>query len=568
LPLILQQHLRVNILHVQNILLFGDDCIADYGRVCILFLCKEQPAVTKRKGSTAAAERFTAYTADRNEKRTYGSKKIFGQHAFKEIKIFFKIIHFMITVIIPALNEQDTIAKVIEHCAAEQHVTEIIVIDDQSTDATRLVAEGAGAKVIVSAMRGKGISMKEGITFATNQVLVFLDADIHPYPAETVKKLTAPILNNECDFVKGAFARNAGRVTELVAKPLLKIFYPELSDFQQPLSGMIAGKKSFFSRIDFFQDYGVDIGILIDMFLMQARVKEVNIGYIENKSKPWQMLGKMSGEVSRAIIRRATLRNGNSVGLDELGTVNIITSEMENVVKEEIGILNKMVVFDMDNTLLRGRFIDTCAEKFNFADRLAALRKTEKDPAVLTKRIAMLLRGLSHSDLLETAASIPIVTDAASVIEVLQNDGVKVGIISNSYQIVVDYVKNQVGADFAFANRLEFFEGKATGEVIIPAMFYNNLESKCGHTICKTNVLQQAARKYHVATGNCIAIGDSENDLCMIEQAGLGIAFCTGNEELRKYADKVIDKPSFAGLLSMVHMNTPSQRKSIESVTH
>ncbi len=472
----------------------------------------------------------------------------------------------MITVIIPALNEQDTIAKVVEHCAAEKDVTEIIVVDDQSTDSTRMVAEGAGAKVIISAKRGKGISMKEGIAAATNQVLVFLDADIHPYPTETVRKLTAPILNNECDFVKGAFARNAGRVTELVAKPLLKIFYPELSDFQQPLSGMIAGKKAFFSKIDFFQDYGVDVGILIDMFLMQARVKEVNIGYIENKSKPWQMLGKMSSEVSRAIIRRATMRNGNSVGLDELGTVNIITSEMEHVMKEEMDTLNKMVVFDMDNTLLLGRFIDTCAQKFNFADKLKDLRKTERNPAVLTKRIAMLIRGLSQGDLLETAASIPIVADAEMVVGILQQNGVKVGIISDSYQIVVEYIKNQLGADFAFANRLEFFEGKATGEVIIPAMFYNNIESKCGHAICKTNVLQQMARKYNVAMTNCVAIGDSENDLCMIEQAGLGIAFCTDNEKLKKSADKVIDKPSFTGLLNMVNINGLRIQKITENI--
>ena len=95
----------------------------------------------------------------------------------------------------------------------------------------------------------------------------------------------------KADFVKGAFARNAGRVTELVAKPLLHILFPGLGHFSQPLSGMIAGKKSFFNKIEFFNDYGVDIGILIDMYLMKARVTEVNIGYIENKSKPWEALG-------------------------------------------------------------------------------------------------------------------------------------------------------------------------------------------------------------------------------------------------------------------------------------
>src|SRR5690606_27775335 len=198
----------------------------------------------------------------------------------------------MLTVVIPALNEENTIGQVVKYCFAEPLVSEVIVVDDKSEDNTVHIAREAGAKVIISASRGKGISMKEGIEASTNEIIVFLDADIDPYPEGAINKLAAPIVKDEADFVKGAFARNAGRVTELVAKPLLTIIFPGLAHFSQPLSGMIAGKKTFFNRIEFFNDYGVDIGILIDMYLMKARVQEVNIGYIENKSKPWQALGK------------------------------------------------------------------------------------------------------------------------------------------------------------------------------------------------------------------------------------------------------------------------------------
>ncbi len=90
--------------------------------------------------------------------------------------------------------------------------------------------------------------MKEGIDAATNEIVVFFDADIDPYPEYSIQNLTVPLLNDEVDFVKGAFSRNAGRVTELVAKPLLAILFPGLSHFSQPLSGMIAGKKSFFRK--------------------------------------------------------------------------------------------------------------------------------------------------------------------------------------------------------------------------------------------------------------------------------------------------------------------------------
>ncbi|MEO6612233.1 MAG: glycosyltransferase [Chitinophagaceae bacterium] len=212
----------------------------------------------------------------------------------------------MISVLIPALNEERTIGNVVRYSLSQPGVSEVIVIDDNSNDDTARQSSLAGAQVITSAMLGKGASMKEGVESAKNEILVFLDGDIDPYPLKTIQQLTIPLINNDSDFVKATFSRNAGRITELVAKPLLSILCPELASFSQPLSGMIAGRKSFFDKIDFFYDYGVDVGILIDMFNLNARISEVNIGYIENKSKPWPSLIKMSKEVAGAILMKAS----------------------------------------------------------------------------------------------------------------------------------------------------------------------------------------------------------------------------------------------------------------------
>lgn len=211
----------------------------------------------------------------------------------------------MITVIIPAMNEEKTIGNVVRYCFSQSGVSEVIVIDDNSEDRTIAEAKKAGADIISSCQQGKGMSMKEGIEHARNEILIFLDADIDPYPKNTIASLVTPLLTDDADFVKAGFSRNAGRVTELVAKPLLSLLYPELATFEQPLSGMIAGKKSLFEKVEFFYDYGVDIGILIDMFQMNARIEEVHIGYIQNKSKPWSGLVKMSQEVTRAILHKA-----------------------------------------------------------------------------------------------------------------------------------------------------------------------------------------------------------------------------------------------------------------------
>lgn len=457
----------------------------------------------------------------------------------------------MLTVVIPALNEENTIGQVVKYCFSEPGVTEVIVVDDKSEDNTIAIAKEAGAKVLISAARGKGISMKEGIAISSNEFIVFLDADIDPYPEGSISKLAAPLLSNEADFVKGAFARNAGRVTELVAKPLLAIIFPGLSHFSQPLSGMIAGKKSFFSKIEFFNDYGVDIGILIDMYLMKARVQEVNIGYIENKSKPWEALGKMSGEVSRAIISKAQRHHNDEFTKESVNSLEVIHREMNNALRENLSVYHKMIVLDMDDTILINRFIDECADAFGFKPKLEELRFSEKDPIILTKRIGLLLKNKTIDDLLHVISNMEMAENIKEVVNIYKQKGYRVGIISHSYTLITNYVKQQIGADFSVAHQLEFFEGKATGEVNLPSYFFGSPESICGHSFCKTNALQHVCEQYNVNMKNCIAVGDSKDDRCMITYAGKGVAFCTTDELLEKIADSTIKTRNFEPLLAL-----------------
>lgn len=457
----------------------------------------------------------------------------------------------MLTVIIPALNEEKTIRQVIAFCFSEPGVSEVIVVDDKSEDNTVAIARETGAKVIISVARGKGISMKEGIDASTNDLIIFLDADIDPYPEKSIEKLSTPLINDEADFVKGAFARNAGRVTELVAKPLLSILFPGLSHFSQPLSGMIAGKKSFFKKIEFFNDYGVDIGILIDMYLMKARVQEVNIGYIENKSKPWQALGKMSGEVSRAIISKAQRQHNNELTQESVNSLEAIQREMNNVLRENLSAYQKMIVLDMDDTILISRFIDKCADTFGFKPKLDELRFNEKDPIILTKRVGLLLKNKTMDDLLQVISNMKMADNIKEVVQRYKEKGYLVGIISHSYTLITNYVKQQIGADFSVAHQLEFFEGKATGEVSLPSYFFGSPESICGHSFCKTNALQHVCEKYNVSMKNCIAVGDSKDDRCMLTYSGKGVAFCTTDEMLEKIADKNIKERNFEPLLAL-----------------
>jgi len=209
-----------------------------------------------------------------------------------------------LSVIIPAFNEQKNIKKVIRLVKKSENVDEIIVVDNNSTDATSMLAQKEGAKVVFCKEQGKGYAMEKGLQEANNEIVVFIDADINNYSKNVIEKLVEPIISEEADFVKSLFERTGGRVTELVAKPLLDILFPKIYKFSQPLSGMIAGKKSILSKIEFEKDYGVDIGILLDMIQMDVEIKEVHIGKIKNHSQQWRNLEKMSREVMNAIIKR------------------------------------------------------------------------------------------------------------------------------------------------------------------------------------------------------------------------------------------------------------------------
>jgi glucosyl-3-phosphoglycerate synthase len=455
----------------------------------------------------------------------------------------------MITVIIPALNEEKTIGHVISLIKKSPLVNEILVIDDKSLDDTIERARHDKVRIYTSTKLGKGASMRDGMLLAKNEIIVYIDADILTYPENILELLTDPIINDEADFVKSCFERQAGRVTELVAKPLLSILFPELTKFAQPLSGMIAGKKSLFKQIEFENDYGVDIGILLDMHDLGARIKEVNIGYIENRMQSWEQLGKMSREVSKSILRRTKRMDLKS--LETLENLSLIRTQMDFAIRESLIGLKKMIIFDMDNTLLEGSFITMAAEEFNFRNELIKIVTENSNSFTRTKSIARLLKNRAINEILAVVDKIPIVKDAREVIAELKKRGYICGIISDSYDVVTNHIKNKLRMDFSIANELEFSQSVSTGEVKIPSSFIRTPKSKCNHDFCKSNVLLQLAENYDIDISNIIAVGDSENDICFVKESGIGISFCSENKFLDFVADMIISERSFEKILEI-----------------
>lgn len=455
----------------------------------------------------------------------------------------------MVSVIIPALNEENTIRQVIRQAMRNELVDEIIVVDDMSTDATVAEAGKENVKVITPTHVGKGESMREGMLMAKNEILVFLEADLPDYEEDIVGMLTAPLIRDEADFVKSYFERPAGRVAEILVKPMLEFFFPHLLEFRQPLSGMIAGKKSIFQKVEFENDYGVDIGLLIDMHQVRARIEEVCIGEVENDRQPLHVLGRMAKQVANAIFKRVNIFDA---GRRQEESVPLMREQVEFALKEMVRQPRKMIVFDMDKVLLQGSFIQAAAGRFGFTRELADILSQPKGNFIKTQKIGRLLEGRTFAELIHVAESIPLIGDAVQVIRELQVRGYVCGIISDSYHSIANHIKNLLGLDFTLGNELEFQKSVATGEVRIPSQLLKDKFSQCEHDHCKSNMFQYILHRFGISLADAVAVGDGENDICMVKMAGTGISFNSVSPVLDEVADYVFRDTSLKPVLGVV----------------
>lgn len=231
-----------------------------------------------------------------------------------------------VSVCIPARNEAPTIAHVVgavQELIDAGLVDECIVMNDSSTDNTSALALDAGATVVSVASvlpqcgpgSGKGEVLWKSLWASKGDIICWVDADISNFGAEFVEGLVAPLLlDPACAFVKGHYRRpvredpiGGGRVTELVARPLISRFFPELARFFQPLSGEYCGRRTVLEAIPFVQGWGVDLGMLIDVERLVGReaMATADLGTRIHRRQSLRELGAQAMAVQSVALRRA-----------------------------------------------------------------------------------------------------------------------------------------------------------------------------------------------------------------------------------------------------------------------
>jgi glucosyl-3-phosphoglycerate synthase len=445
-----------------------------------------------------------------------------------------------VSVVIPVLNESRQIASVVGLARRSRLVREVIVVDDGSIDGTPELAEAAGARVITSSMLGKGASMEDGLLEAKSESILYLDGDLAGLADDLVERMCGPLLSGDADFVKASFSRRAGRVTVLTARPLLRTYFPEVAHFEQPLAGIIAARKELLTRLRFENDYGVDIGLLLDSVGLGARVTEVDIGHIEHDSHDLDVLGEMATQVARAILDRAASfgRLRWSFARETRERERVARSHPEKIIAK-IGAVDRLALFDMDGTLLNARFVVELARETGREQNLAKyIDRFDLKPEVRARKIAQIFTGVPAEIFEKTARNLPLTPGAVAAVVGLRKLGYRVGIVSDSYHIATEIIRRRVFADFALSNVIEFRKGKATGQITLaPSM-------RAGRTgpraYDKLNALRFLKKRMNVLTRNILAVGDGENDIGMFRAAGLSIAFQPKSERVRRAAKKVI----------------------------
>jgi len=220
-----------------------------------------------------------------------------------------------VTVCIPARDEARTVAGVVAPVASalDQVVDELVVVDDCSTDGTGAIAEAFGARVVRRhAGPGKGAAMAAGLAASTGDIVVFLDADVRNFGMHYVTRLVEPLLGDgDVVMVKGTYARpgdaGGGRVTELLARPLLRRLFPELAFVRQPLAGEVAVRRRALEGMVLEPGYGVEVGMLLDLARRfgPSAIAQVDLGERVHRNRPLAELSGQADEVLAAVLARA-----------------------------------------------------------------------------------------------------------------------------------------------------------------------------------------------------------------------------------------------------------------------
>ena len=239
-----------------------------------------------------------------------------------------------ISVVIPALNEQDTVATVVSAALSCPLINEVVVVDNGSTDNTSLVARAAGAKVVDEPVAGQGNALRTGYTVARNDWIIKLDADLSEFSPTLVESLHGSVRPG-VGLVKGLWfdANDNMPMTRLMVRPAIAIMFPGLSHIRAVNSGLFLFDRSRIAVSELTDGYGADLDVMLRMHTAGWNTVEVDVGRITHNTRNLQHYNKMSETLLRFLIDRHEQAAQNPLF--------VVTDTAEDIITGSIGLIAK-----------------------------------------------------------------------------------------------------------------------------------------------------------------------------------------------------------------------------------
>ena len=239
-----------------------------------------------------------------------------------------------ISVVIPALNEQDTVATVVSAALSSPLIDEVVVVDNGSTDNTTLVARAAGAKVVDEPVAGQGNALRTGYTVARNDWIIKLDADLSEFSPTLVESLHGAVRPG-VGLVKGLWfdANDNMPMTRLMVRPAIAIMFPGLSHIRAVNSGLFLFDRSRIAVSELTDGYGADLDVMLRMHTAGWNTVEVDVGRITHNTRNLQHYNKMSETLLRFLIDRHEQAAQNPLF--------VVTDTAEDIITGSIGLIAK-----------------------------------------------------------------------------------------------------------------------------------------------------------------------------------------------------------------------------------
>lgn len=257
-----------------------------------------------------------------------------------------------VSVILPAHTVAPTLGRVLDALTPLHRrglIDELVVVDADSDDGTAAIADEREVTVVqrnevmpeLGPSKGKGDALWRGLSVTTGDIAVLMDTDTQNFGPHFLLGLLGPLFDDPTlKLVKGTFHRplrlgdikvetEGGRVTELVARPLINLFAPQLAGFRQPLAGEVAARREVLEKIAFPVGYGVEIAVLFDALRLEGldALAQVDLGTREDRNKPLRELSAMAYAVMHAVITRV----GNSELLEQIDPGRLVLARPDGI---------------------------------------------------------------------------------------------------------------------------------------------------------------------------------------------------------------------------------------------